>query len=249
MIDLLGLEGDAKDCYTKAIQYCSELIDGNKVGNYSLVRDPERLCKLFSDINQENPEAIFEFTLDMQKEYVSSPYLFASSYLNLDKKNQNAKVAYTTIDKLYEQQDKRDTSFLTPEVNMWGELTGYATLNKWREGVWKQSDPNNPYSKEIVAVSTNFAYWRLSGIYLLRAECNAKLNNQSGEAIRDLNEIVELQMRHFTRMDRGMIWDCNMPSSKNDKESCISKGIAGTIWCGMGCGILITSRTKVLAEN
>lgn len=111
MIDLLGLEGDAKDCYTKAIQYCSELIDGNKVGNYSLVRDPERLCKLFSDINQENPEAIFEFTLDMQKEYVSSPYLFASSYLNLDKKNQNAKVAYTTIDKLYEQQDKRDTSF------------------------------------------------------------------------------------------------------------------------------------------
>ena len=27
------------------------------------------------EINQENPEAIFEFTLDMQSKYVSSPYL------------------------------------------------------------------------------------------------------------------------------------------------------------------------------
>ena len=32
----------------KAIQYCSELIEGNEVGSYRLVRDPERLCELFS---------------------------------------------------------------------------------------------------------------------------------------------------------------------------------------------------------
>ncbi len=189
MIDLLGLEGDAKDCYMKAIQYCSELIEGNEVGSYSLVRDPERLCDLFSDINQENPEAIFEFTLDMQREYVSSPYLFASRYLNINQKGQNWKVFQTTIDKLYEPQDKRVDAFVKPGVNTWGEADGTATLDKWRNGVWKMSDPNNPYSKTMTAVSTNFAYWRLSGIYLLRAECNAKLNAQSNEAISDLNEI------------------------------------------------------------
>ena len=189
IIDLQGLEGDAKDCYMKAIQYCSELIEGNEVGSYRLVRDPERLCELFSDINQENPEAIFEFTVDMQSKYVSSPYLFASAYLNIDGKGTDAKVAQTTIDKLYESQDKRVSSFVTPGVNMWGEPDGYATLNKWRTGVWAQSDPNNPYSKTMTAVSTNFAYWRLSGIYLLRAECNAKLDAQSSEAIGDLNEI------------------------------------------------------------
>ena len=91
---------------------------------------------------------------------------------------------------MYEAQDERKKAFLLPRGTDWqGNPEVYATLNKWRTGVWKQADPNNPYSKEMIAVSTNFAYWRLSNIYLLRAECNAKLNNQSSEAISDLNEI------------------------------------------------------------
>lgn len=186
MIDLLGLEGDSKDCYTKSIQYCSILIDSDEAGSYSLIRDPEELCKLFSDIDRVNPEAIFEFTLDMQKTYITSPYLFASGYLNLDGKGCKMNVAWTTINKLYEENDSRVKAFLLAKKS---SFETNATLNKWREGVFKLSNPNNPYSKTLVAVSTNFAFWRLSDFYLLRAECNAKLNNQSGEAISDLNEI------------------------------------------------------------
>ena len=189
MIDLLGLEGDSKDCYTKAIAYCTELING-AVGTYSLVRDPQRLCELFSDIDQNNPESIFEFTLDIQRDIITSTCFFASSYLDLSGKHNNYKVSYETIYKIYEKdKDKRIAAFVTPGMNDWGELTGYATLNKWREGVFV-TNPDRPYGKgDLTAIKTNYSYWRLSDIYLLRAECNAKMNTESAEAIRDLNEI------------------------------------------------------------
>lgn len=65
MIDLLELEGDSKDCYNKSIEYAGYLIKGD-VGNYTLVRDPEKLSQLFSDNEANNPESIFEYTLDLR---------------------------------------------------------------------------------------------------------------------------------------------------------------------------------------
>lgn len=80
MIDLLELEGDSKDCYNKSIEYAGYLING-EAGSYTLVRDPEKLSQLFSDNEANNPESIFEYTLDMQDEYIFSVYLFGKRYI------------------------------------------------------------------------------------------------------------------------------------------------------------------------
>ncbi|MFR5659573.1 MAG: RagB/SusD family nutrient uptake outer membrane protein, partial [Butyricimonas faecihominis] len=64
---------------------------------------------------------------------------------------------------------------------------GYAYPNKWRSFVYT-TDPNLPGRQKMSAVKTNYAYWRLSDIYLLRAECYVK-TGQDGLAQSDLNRV------------------------------------------------------------
>lgn len=65
---------------------------------------------------------------------------------------------------------------------------GYVYPYKWRKGIYTK-DANNPYARETLsAISTNYSYWRLSDIYLLRAECYVKIG-ENGPAEIDLNEI------------------------------------------------------------
>lgn len=120
MIDLLELEGDSKDCYNKSIEYAGYLING-EAGSYTLVRDPEKLSQLFSDNEANNPESIFEYTLDMQDEYIFSVYLFGKRYigypLRLDysasdhKYLKDEKIAYSTIKSLYDESDLRPQAY------------------------------------------------------------------------------------------------------------------------------------------
>lgn len=50
----MGLEGNSKECYDKSIEYASHLINGEASG-YSLVRDPEKLCQIFSNNETNGP--------------------------------------------------------------------------------------------------------------------------------------------------------------------------------------------------
>ena len=226
MIDLHELEGDSKDCYNKSIEYAGYLING-EAGSYTLVRDPEKLSQLFSDNEANNPESIFEYTLDMQDEYIFSVYLFGKRYigypLRLDysasdhKYLKDEKIAYSTIKSLYDESDLRPQAYFyryayysTDTVELMftedkyteeqrlhkrdsvrkavNEITGgYAFPYRWRTGVY-EANAYNPNQLELKAMKSNYSYWRLSEIYLLRAECYAKVGEE-GLAKADLNEI------------------------------------------------------------
>lgn len=223
MIDLLELEGNAKECYNKSIEYSSHLIKG-EVGNYSLVRDPEKLYQLFSNNEANNPEAIFEYTLDTQEDMIFSTYLFGQKYIGypLDtqlsesdhKYSKDAKISYTMIKELYDTLDlrpqasfynylyyscdtlrysgiedeyKRDSTVQSIRKKIEQVTGGYAYPYKWREGIYR-ANPYIPNKLDLTAIKSNYAYWRLSEIYLLRAECYVKIG-ENGLAEADLNEI------------------------------------------------------------
>lgn len=225
MIDLLELEGDSKACYNKSIEYASHLIKG-EAGDYTLVRNPELLCQLFSDNEKNVPESIFEYTLDTQVESIFSTYLFGFSYIGYpirpgvsesDQQKRDPKISYETIRGLYDTLDlRRDAYFLrysyysTDTVGLMFNdekyteaqrlykrdsvrehvslLTGgIAFPYKWRVGIYK-SDPYSSTGIKIIAMKSNYSYWRLSEIYLLRAECYVKVG-ENDLAIADLNEI------------------------------------------------------------
>lgn len=63
----------------------------------------------------------------------------------------------------------------------------YALLYKFRKSVY-DADQYAPSGKSFRSLNADYVYWRLADIYLLRAECNAKLGNKS-QAIADLNII------------------------------------------------------------
>lgn len=240
MIDLLGLDGDAGESYNKSIEFASYLING-KAGNYSLVRNPENLCKLFSNNEVNNPESIFEYTLDMESEDVFSAFLFGKSYIGFpvnpqisasDHKNKkDTKISFSTIKELYDESDLRPHAYfhrysyynLDSIPLMWENDTiseaqkqenrenlrkeivkmtgGYAYPYKWRTPILK-ANAYNPNLLELKAIKSNYSYWRLSEIYLLRAECYAKIG-ENGLAEADLNEIRSFNQAKAYPNSRG----------------------------------------------
>lgn len=222
MIDLMELEGSSNDCYTKSVEYATYLIKGD-AGSYSLVRDPELLCKYFSDYQVNNPESIFEISLDMMAKTIATPYLIGMTFVGYpidpqategSQKNKTNKIAYTTIKQLYDTLDFRTSAYfhkykyyscdtlklayIKDEAlrvhtvdsirNDITKLTGgIAYPYKWREGI-VVANPVVPSVLQLKAIKSNYTYWRLSDIYLLRAECYVKLGEE-GLAQADLNEI------------------------------------------------------------
>ena len=231
MIDLMELNGDSRACYDKAIEYASYLINGD-VGNYQLTSGAEELCQLFSDVNKNNPESIWEFTLDMSAKYILTPYLVGRSLIGYpvdpqvsegSQQYMSSKIALSTVKQLYDTLDTRLSSYfydyekysldvikvkeewtagMTDPVAIKDTIAvrvkyvrdsitkitgGYVYPYKWREAIL-ETNPNIPWITKLAAVSTNYSYWRLSDIYLLRAECYAKIGG-NGLAEADLNQI------------------------------------------------------------
>ena len=119
MIDLMELNGDSRACYDKAIEYASYLINGD-VGNYQLTSGAEELCQLFSDVNKNNPESIWEFTLDMSAKYILTPYLVGRSLIGYpvdpqvsegSQQYMSSKIALSTVKQLYDTLDTRLSSY------------------------------------------------------------------------------------------------------------------------------------------
>lgn len=223
MIDLLELEGNSNDCYKKSVEYSTYLIKGD-AGSYSLVRDPKLLCQYFSDYQANNPEAIFDFSLDMSAEFIQSTYLVGREFIGYpvdpktkegDQKYKSSKISFKMIKEIYDAEDLRPAAYFyrysyynTDSIQyMYPDSTevvrkhlqdsvrehvieatgGYAYPFKWQKGV-VGADPYNPNALELKAIRSNYSYWRLSDIYLLRAECNFKLGEED-LAKADLNEI------------------------------------------------------------
>lgn len=198
VIDLYRLSGDSKEAYTKSVEYASILIDG-KAGDYQLCNSAEELCFYLSK-GKEDPEAIFSLTYDVSRSlYSVTPNNIAMSFAGwpVDRTQSMGDIVYmtdkiiykSTIDDLYaDENDERKQAFFY-EVDEEHVIDGkdYAIPYKFREALHEESSWS-PSGYEFRSIDADYVYWRLADIILLRAECNAKLNN-TGEAIADLNQI------------------------------------------------------------
>ncbi|MBS9766380.1 MAG: RagB/SusD family nutrient uptake outer membrane protein [Flavobacteriaceae bacterium] len=200
VIDLYGTEGDANEAYKKSIEYATKLIDG-KVGNYSLCSSVDQLCNYLSNPKSYNPETIFSITYDSGR-YVGAvtPNRVATNYVSwpVNKTVNMAEILYwpttyriykNTIENLYpDTEDERRQAFFyefDKEHNVGGK--DYAIMYKYREGI-HVSDQYSPSGLSFSSLNANLTYWRLADIILLRAECYAKIGDES-KAIADLNTI------------------------------------------------------------
>ncbi|WP_294142804.1 RagB/SusD family nutrient uptake outer membrane protein [uncultured Sanguibacteroides sp.] len=193
LIGLYKFQGDSKACYEEAIAWAGKII-GGEAGVYAM-QSPEELCQVMSKVREFNPESIFEIELDE----VSSGYIqsneFGQHYISWPvniKASSGAiatmplRILNETVDKMYDDNDLRKKAFFytpKPEDNV--EQTTYAYPYKWREGFYRSADNGE---KEWQTLRANAMVWRLADIYLLRAECYAKIGNEPG-AKSDLNEV------------------------------------------------------------
>lgn len=224
LIDLLGLKGDAKECYTNAVKYASKVIAG-EVGNYQLHGSPDELCKALSNPGEFDAEDIFSITLDRnaQNTNTASP---AQYYLQKS----------WPVNKLCNQQSLQEAEFyISPEIveNLFPDhndlrrgayfykldenlSSQYAYIYKWRKALYLP-DPYSESGESFRSADTNYVVWRLGGLMLLRAECYAKLG-QTADAVTDLNSIrsraqakaypadgeTDLQRAIFTEREREL---------------------------------------------
>jgi putative outer membrane protein probably involved in nutrient binding len=198
VIDLCELEGDAKECYRESIEWASLLID-KKVGNYGLETEPELVCKrTLKGLDELSDESIMEFELDEFTEY-PNVYMIGMQYLTwpVDEtklpgsiKDKDWGILSSSVRTMYEEGDKRRDAYFY-EFEKWANpdsvhvTGGYAYVNKWREGVYVRYSWSPDLQWDYLR--SNYCYWRMADIYLLRAECYAKLGDNMAES--DLNEV------------------------------------------------------------
>lgn len=192
---------DESALWRKAANACTAIIES---GQYSLAASPEEVC--ISVLAGDSQESIYE--IDYRRYWdealsnggtnnipglpsdmplapqlypglVDFPtyHIFESRYLLAD-----------SIKKLFPVNDLRRYSWFYKLDSLSSDelrpiTKGYAYPNKFRTIRFITSGPGIGSPQGIFM---NFILWRLAGIYLLRAECRAKLGNAGG-AIEDLN--------------------------------------------------------------
>lgn len=193
IIDLYGLEGDARKCYEQSIEWATKIISGEETGPYKM-EAPETMCQTWSVPRQFNPESIFEIELDEISNGWPIYQGFGVNYITwpVDKKATHGDIATfqlriynSTVEKLYKDGDLRKSAFFyTPKPEDHVSQTKYAYPYKWRYGKYISGENNE---EEWQTLNANTVYWRLADIILLRAECYAKLGNT--DAAKDLNTV------------------------------------------------------------
>lgn len=206
-----GVEGKS-ECWEKAEEYCRMIIEG-EVGDYELAQDPEEVCKTV--MYRDSKESIWEIyrgaedKLFGKNSFISFPVLITSSHAPDNKID--AMIYKTTVNHMYPEGDKRrdayfwgmdaDSVYLNYEN---GEIIASvergqdsvimaydnkaikrAYLYKFRYPYYEYDDtrPQPSFS----GMNQNKVIWRLSEIYLLRAECRAR--QKKANAVEDLNTV------------------------------------------------------------
>lgn len=189
----------SSEAYRLSAEYASKIIDG-EAGAYQLCSSPEELCQKLSNPMQDNSEVIFSVIFDRSRSggasesplptrgYVSYPVDKTKSLGDLTEST-DYRVYKGKVDEVYpEATDARRSAYFF-EIDQPHLVNGedYALLYKWRSALY-EGNSTDEFGESLRSIDADFVVWRLADIYLLRAECYAKLG-QDAEAVRDLNVI------------------------------------------------------------
>lgn len=187
-----------KEALQKAVDWADRLIEPEyreEVGTYELAQSAEEVCTKV--MGRNSSEGIFELEIsytDMGHYGHFFPGSFFISYPVLrntgagDVTDRTYGLKRTTVNSMYERQDQRRTSwFYEPDIPN-QNAADLAYLYKWRVPMYENGVTTIYWN----GMDCNRIMIRLADIYLLRAECRAKLEQQTG-AIADLNTIRGLR--------------------------------------------------------
>lgn len=98
------------------------------------------------------------------------------------------RLRWSTVQQMYETKDKRVDAYFYTDDEILNNLQTYPYiyLRKWREGIYFMSSSGSMATR-MTGLRANQVQWRVADIYLLRAECRAKLEITGAED--DLNEV------------------------------------------------------------
>lgn len=199
---------DEQQLWQTADSACSAIINRRDI--YDLEATPEEVCtKTFLDGGKE---CIFESVfrgLWNELETINAEYhttnlgLFYEAYPAItgskigDNKKTTYRILNTSVRKMFKDNPagndtphdlRRDAwfyEFETMEKESEEISEGYAYPYKWR---YARVATDGWQAGNFINFDQNKLWWRLADIYLLRAECRARLNDKTG-AIADLNTI------------------------------------------------------------
>ena len=207
-----GVEGK-NECWSKAEEYCRMIIEG-EVGTYKLPATPEEVC--INSMHGNSDDAIWEIYYNSNTDGVRGdllcvgfPIVTTSAYL--PHLMNRPSIFKSTVRSLYDQEDlRREAYFWQTEAdsiflkNINGEIIvdtergkdsivskydnqaiQQAFLYKFRYPYYTQNDWS--MEPDFKGMDQYQVIWRLSEIYLLRAECRARQGKAN--AAEDLNEI------------------------------------------------------------
>lgn len=187
---------DEQALWDEAESACTNII---KSEVYKLEANPELVCT--RGLVENSPECIyetvnrgFEYELDWTGDGSLTSNVAQEMYMigypidpqfGINSVKDNAyRIRVSTVNKWYSSKDKRKEAYFYKPDELVEQTNGYACLYKYRK-LWFEK--NQGY---MIGVAQNKVWWRLADIYLLRAECRARLGNNHG-AIEDLNTIRE----------------------------------------------------------
>lgn len=179
-----------------AVEWADKLLNSeniDEVGVYTMAADSKAVCE--KTMQRMDPESIFEIEIN----YFESDYamfVLGSHMLSYPVKlnsapedvlNSTYGMTLSYVNGLYGQEDKRRAEyFYRIDDSSIGNSLGLAYLYKWRYAKNVEAGAGLPAA--FKNLDCNKIVFRLADIYLLRAECNAKLG-RDGLAITDLNVV------------------------------------------------------------